>query len=150
LAERAHRAGAHCITLAEKRGGPLWGNGKFDLVFLDAPCSGTGTWRRQPELRWRLTPERLVELNRIQDWLLDDAARHTRAGGRLIYATCSLLECENQDRVAAFLVRNPGFATIDLGEGWNGNPVPGLGTDFRATPQTTGTDGFYCAALRKS
>jgi 16S rRNA (cytosine967-C5)-methyltransferase len=150
LAERARRAGAHCITLAEQRGGPLWGNGKFDLVFLDAPCSGSGTWRRQPELRWRLTPERLVELNRIQDWLLDDAARHTRAGGRLIYATCSLLECENQDRVAAFLARNPGFATIDLGEGWNGNPVPGLGTDFRGTPQTTGTDGFYCAALRKS
>ncbi|HWU55260.1 MAG TPA: RsmB/NOP family class I SAM-dependent RNA methyltransferase, partial [Rhizomicrobium sp.] len=77
LAERARRAGARCITLAEKRGGPLWGDGKFDLVFLDAPCSGSGTWRRQPELRWRLTPQRLVELNRIQDGLLDDAARHT-------------------------------------------------------------------------
>jgi 16S rRNA (cytosine967-C5)-methyltransferase len=149
LAERARRAGACCITLAEKRGGPLWGNGKFDLVFLDAPCSGSGTWRRQPELRWRLTPERLVELNRLQDWLLDDAARHTKAGGRLIYATCSLLPSENQDRVAAFLSRNPGFAGVDLQDGWRGNPVPGLGADFRATPQVTGTDGFYCAALRK-
>jgi len=150
LAERAQRAGARCITLAEKRGGPLWGNGKFDLVFLDAPCSGTGTWRRQPELRWRLTPERLAELTRIQDWLLDDAARHTTAGGRLVYATCSLLPVENQDRVAAFLSRNPGFATLDLGASWSGKPVPGLGTDFRATPQTTGTDGFYCVALRRS
>jgi 16S rRNA (cytosine967-C5)-methyltransferase len=150
LAERARRAGVHCITLAEKRGGPLWGNGKFDLVFLDAPCSGSGTWRRQPELRWRLTPERLMELNRIQDWLLDDAARHTMAGGRLIYATCSLLECENQDRVSAFLSRNLGFVAVDLREGWTGTPVPGLGMDFRATPQATGTDGFYCAALRRS
>jgi 16S rRNA (cytosine967-C5)-methyltransferase len=149
LAERAKRAGAGCITLAEKRGGPLWGNGQFDLVFLDAPCSGSGTWRRQPELRWRLAPERLVELNRIQDWLLDDAARHTKAGGRLIYATCSLFPSENQDRVAAFLSRNPGFAAVDLGAGWSGNPVPGLGADFRATPQATGTDGFYCAAYRK-
>jgi len=150
LAERARRAGVHCITAAEKRGGPHWGNGKFDLVFLDAPCSGSGTWRRQPELRWRLTPERLAELNRIQDWLLDDAARHTGAGGRLIYATCSLLPAENQDRVAAFLSRNPAFAVMDLREGWKGAPVPGLAADFRATPQTTGTDGFYCTALRRS
>ena len=150
LAQRARRAGVHCITPAEKRGGPLWGNGKFDLVFLDAPCSGSGTWRRQPELRWRLTPERLAELTRIQDGLLDEAARHTAPGGRLIYATCSLLGSENQDRVAAFLSRNPGFAILDLGEGWRGNPVPGLGKDLRATPQTTGTDGFYCAALGRS
>ena len=149
LKERAQRAGASCITLAETRGGPLWGNGKFDLVFLDAPCSGTGTWRRQPELRWRLTPERLAELTRIQDWLLDDAARHTAPGGRLIYATCSLLPLENQDRIAAFLSRNRGFVPIDLSADWDGKPVPGLGADFRATPQTTGTDGFYCAGLRK-
>jgi len=147
LAERARRAGASCIAIAGTRGGPLWGNGKFDLVFLDVPCSGSGTWRRQPELRWRLTPERLTELNRIQDRLLDDAARHTAGGGRLIYATCSLLPIENQDRVAAFLARNPDFAAIDLaGEGMT---LPGLGSDFRATALTTGTDGFYCAGLRR-
>jgi len=150
LAERARRAGATCITLADKRGGPLWGKGKFDLVFLDAPCSGTGTWRRQPELRWRFTPDRLAELTRIQDWLLDDAARHTKAGGRLIYATCSLLPVENRDRVQAFLARNPDFAAVDLLDAWQGPPVPGLGRDFQATPQATGTDGFYCAALRRS
>jgi len=149
MAERAGRAGAACIKIAEKRGGPLWENGKFDLVFLDAPCSGTGTWRRQPELRWRLTPERLAELNRIQDWLLDDAARHTGPGGRLIYATCSLLGCENQDRVAAFLSRNKDFVPIDLAAGWEGKPVRGLGAAFRATPQATGTEGFYCAGLRR-
>ena len=52
---------------ADRRGGPLWGNGKFDLVFLDAPCSGSGTWRRQPELRWRLTPERLAQAQALLD-----------------------------------------------------------------------------------
>ncbi|HET7085369.1 MAG TPA: RsmB/NOP family class I SAM-dependent RNA methyltransferase [Rhizomicrobium sp.] len=149
LAERAGRAGIRCITVAGNRGGPAWGNGKFDLVFLDAPCSGTGTWRRQPELRWRLTAARLAELTRIQDWLLDDAARHTAPGGRLIYATCSLLPIENQDRVAAFLSRNPAFTAADLRQAWDGQPVPGLGADFRAAPQTTGTDGFYCAGLQK-
>jgi 16S rRNA (cytosine967-C5)-methyltransferase len=147
LAERAARAGAGCITLAEKRGGPLWGNGKFDLVFLDAPCSGTGTWRRQPELRWRLTPERLAELTRLQDWLLDDAARHTSPGGVLAYATCSLLPEENEDRVAGFLARNPAFARRN--PIWNGPDIPGLGQDFRASPAKTGTDGFYCAWLER-
>jgi 16S rRNA (cytosine967-C5)-methyltransferase len=147
LAERAARAGASCITMATGRGGPLWGNGKFDLVFLDAPCSGTGTWRRQPELRWRLTPARLAELTGIQDGLLDEAGRHTRAGGRLLYATCSLLPEENEDRVGAFLSRNPAFRRLDAAAAWEGK-IPGLGQDFRATPAATGTDGFYCALLQ--
>jgi 16S rRNA (cytosine967-C5)-methyltransferase len=134
LRERVERAGATCIQQADKRGGPIWGDGKFDIVFLDAPCSGTGTWRRQPELRWRLTPERLAELTRLQDWLLDDAARHTAPGGRLVYATCSLLPEENEDRVAAFLARTPGFSRA--------RPV-----DFRASPAKTGTDGFFAAVL---
>jgi 16S rRNA (cytosine967-C5)-methyltransferase len=147
LAERAVRAGAGCITLATGRGGPLWGDGKFDLVFLDAPCSGSGTWRRQPELRWRLTPARLAELTGIQDGLLDEAARHTRPGGRLLYATCSLLGEENEDRVAAFLARHPAFRRLDARTVWAGN-IPGLGQDFRASPARTGTDGFYCALLQ--
>ncbi len=133
LAERAARAGASVITIAERRGGPLWGNGRFDLVFLDVPCSGSGTWRRQPELKWRLTPERLTELQRIQDWLFADAARHTIAGGLLVYATCSILPCENQDRVEAFLAAHPAFRrTRD---------------DFLASPASTASDGFYAAFL---
>jgi len=153
LAERAARAGAGCITLAEKRGGPLWGDGKFDLVFLDAPCSGTGTWRRQPELRWRLTPERLAELTRLQDWLLDDAARHVvergaGPGGQLVYATCSLLLEENEDRVVAFLGRNPAFRRTPAVSAWH-RPIPGLEEDFHASPALTGTDGFYCALLQR-
>ena len=151
LAGRAERAGASCITLATSRGGPLWGNGKFDLVFLDAPCSGTGTWRRQPELRWRLTPARLAELTAIQDRLLDEAARHTGPGGRLAYATCSLLPEENDARVDAFLARTPGFRRLEAGAVWAGKipgPIPGfLAQDFRASPARTGSDGFYCALL---
>jgi 16S rRNA (cytosine967-C5)-methyltransferase len=146
LAGRAARAGASCITLAQGRGGPLWGDGRFDLVFLDVPCSGSGTWRRQPELRWRLTPERLAELMRLQDRLLDEAARHSNPGGRLVYATCSLLPEENEDRVAAFLARDPAFRRLEAASVWNGT-IPGLGAAFRASPALTGTDGFYCALL---
>jgi 16S rRNA (cytosine967-C5)-methyltransferase len=153
LADRAERAGATCIALAEGRGGPLWGDGTFDLVFLDAPCSGSGTWRRQPELRRRLTPARLAELTGIQDALLDEAARHVveggaGPGGRLVYATCSLLPQENEDRVAAFLLRNPGFRQLEAASAWEGR-IPGLAQDFRASPARTGTDGFYCALLER-
>src|SRR6201999_441585 len=114
-----------------QRGGPLWGDGTFNLVFLDAPCSGTGTWRRQPRLRWRLTPARLAELTGIQDRLLDEAARHVvergaADGGRLVYATCSLLPEENEDRVTAFLARNPGWRRQEAAPLWPGT-IPGLG-----------------------
>jgi 16S rRNA (cytosine967-C5)-methyltransferase len=136
LAERAARAGASVITIAERRGGPLWGNGRFDLVFLDVPCSGSGTWRRQPESKWRLTRERLAELESIQDWLFADAARHTIAGGKLVYATCSILPRENQDRVETFLGAHPMFRRCRA--------------DFLASPASTTSDGFYAAFLTRT
>jgi 16S rRNA (cytosine967-C5)-methyltransferase len=148
LAERAARAGADVIAMAARRDG--WDKDLFDLVFLDAPCSGTGTWRRQPELRWRLTPERLADLTRIQDRLLDEAARHTRPGGMILYATCSVLPVENQDRIAAFLARQPRFVRVNLMENWQAVPPPGLAGDFRASPARTGTDGFFAAGLGRS
>ena len=87
----------------------------------------------------------------LQDWLLDDAGRHTAPGGGLLYATCSLLPEENEDRVAGFLARNPGFSRRPFV--WNGVSIPGfdpgLATDFRASPGKTGTDGFYCAWLAR-
>lgn len=142
LETRAARAGAGIIkAVLLPHAQP---EGLFDLAFVDAPCSGTGTWRRQPEQRWRLTPARLAELTALQDQLLDQAAALTRPGGRLFYATCSILPVENQDRVAAFRTRHPDFRPVDLGEG---RAIPGLGQDFRATPATTGTDGFYAACL---
>jgi 16S rRNA (cytosine967-C5)-methyltransferase len=147
LEKRSQRAGVAIIkTLHLDHSQP---SGPFDLVLVDAPCSGTGTWRRQPELRWRLTPARLAELTMLQDRLLDRAAGLTRPGGRLVYATCSILPAENQDRVAAVLSRHPGLTLLDLSRGWPVNQPPGLGRDFRATPALTGTDGFYCAGLRR-
>jgi 16S rRNA (cytosine967-C5)-methyltransferase len=135
LAERAARAGASIIAIVQVRGGPPWGNGRFDLVFLDVPCSGSGTWRRQPELKWRLTPERLAELQGIQDWLFADGARHTAPGGKLVYATCSILPRENQDRVEAFLAAHPMFQRTR--------------PDFHASPAATASDGFYAAFLTR-
>lgn len=143
LAGRAARAGAGIVTAGSM---PAEGQ-TFDLVFVDAPCSGTGTWRRQPELRWRLTPARLAELVGIQDDLLDLAARYTRPGGTILYATCSLLPVENQDRVEAFLARRADFMLADLGKVWRHSPPPGLGQAFRATPARAGTDGFFAAGL---
>lgn len=131
LEKRAGRAGASIIRthiLGRPPAGP------FDLVFLDAPCSGSGTWRRQPELKWRLTPERLSELTARQDRLLDEAAGLTKAA--LVYATCSILPAENQDRVAAFLAKNPAFRRAKA--------------DFQASPAADGMDGFYAAFLTRN
>jgi 16S rRNA (cytosine967-C5)-methyltransferase len=145
LEKRALRAGATIIkTLPLDHAQP---SGQFDIVLVDAPCSGTGTWRRQPELRWRLSPAWLADLMQVQDRLLDQAAALVRPGGRLFYATCSILGCENQDRLTAFHARHPGFGPLNLVENWPGKPIPGLDQDFRASPATTGTDGFYCAGL---
>lgn len=145
LERRTTRAYAVIIkTIHLERAQP---QGPFDMVFVDAPCSGTGTWRRQPELRWRLTPARLAELIALQDRLLDQAAGLVAPGGRLFYATCSVLPSENQDRVIAFRAQHPGFAALDLSAGRPA--IPSLSGDFRASPARTGTDGFYCAGLVK-
>ncbi len=152
LAARAKRAGATNIKthLLDDRA-PL--EGVFDTVLLDTPCSGSGTWRRQPELRWRTTPERLAELVPLQDHLLAQAAGHVKPGGRLVYATCSILPRENEDRVAAFLKRNAGFKILRAdgvwGESAKGEPPPGMAEIFRASPLSTGTDGFFAAILRR-
>jgi 16S rRNA (cytosine967-C5)-methyltransferase len=145
LAPRAARAGATIIR--EEPGA----SGAFDAVFVDAPCTGSGAWRRQPEQKWRLTPERLVELQTVQDMLLDEAAQHAPA--RIVYATCSLLACENEDRVTAFLARHPEYQIRPAAEIWSEiagtTPPPGLNDFFRATPLTTGTDGFFVAVLAR-
>jgi 16S rRNA (cytosine967-C5)-methyltransferase len=131
LRRRAARAGVSIVKTRLPRPREV---DLFDVVLLDAPCSGTGTWRRQPELRWRITPERLAELIATQDALLDQAAARVKPGGRLVYATCSVLPCENADRIARFLESHPGFSTS--------------GEAFRASPLSTGTDGFFAAVLR--
>lgn len=105
LPDRANRAGADIEVLDRAEG-------TFDLVLADAPCSGSGAWRRQPDAKWRLTPDALNALNQTQDSILDAAARHVATGGVLAYATCSMLACENAERVAAFTRRNPEWAEV--------------------------------------
>jgi 16S rRNA (cytosine967-C5)-methyltransferase len=120
--------------------------GRMDLVFVDAPCTGSGTWRRHPDAKWRLTPQQLERRIAEQDAVLAAAAPFVKPGGRLIYVTCSLLAEENEDRVAAFMAAHPAFANavVELSgaEAWRT-------TDghLRMTPRTAGTDGFFVATL---
>lgn len=146
LAKRATRAGATIIHTTQS-------SGPFDLVLVDAPCSGSGTWRRQPELKWRLTPARLAQYARTQDELLACAAGLVRPGGRLVYATCSVLPSENERRIAAFLAANSAFSLAPAAPLWRditSQPAPpGMGEFFAASPYPTGTDGFFAAILDK-
>ena len=127
LPERARRAGAEVQLLgpAERSAlGPV-----CDLVLVDAPCSGTGAWRRKPEGKWRLTPQDLADFAPLQDRILAQAARHVRPGGTLAYATCSLLADENEARAAAFAAAHPDWTPVG---------------ELRLSP-LDGGDGFYLA-----
>lgn len=122
----------------------------FDAVLVDAPCSGTGTWRRNPDLRWRGFGPKLDDLKIVQAEILDKAAKTVKPGGRLVYATCSVLPEENEDQVEAFLKREPGFAVLPLAEAWNhadGSEPPATGDFLRLTPADNATDGFFAAVL---
>jgi 16S rRNA (cytosine967-C5)-methyltransferase len=124
-------------------------SGRMDVVFLDAPCSGSGAWRRHPDTKWRLTPETLARRQADQDLVLDQGAGFVKPGGRLVYVTCSVLPEEDEDRVAAFLARNAGFGrrtASDRAE--HAAFLTPLG-DLRLTPRSAGTDGFYVAVLEK-
>ena len=129
LPARAARAGARIKTLS---GAELSGRA-FDLVLVDAPCSGSGTWRRTPDAKWRLTAARLAELQALQGAILTAAARHVLPGGYLAYMTCSLLTGENEQQCASFASASPGFRVL-LHE--------------RFSP-TTGGDGFFVAVLTR-
>ncbi len=127
LPERARRAGVQI---------PRWHKGDgggFDLILADAPCSGSGTWARSPEAKWRLTRERLAQLTEIQDKILDEIAQLAGRDTALAYVTCSVLEVENRARIDAFLTRHPG---------WH------LAAEQRLTPSDRG-DGFYYALLTR-
>jgi 16S rRNA (cytosine967-C5)-methyltransferase len=149
LAPRAARAGAavdHTVLLdpgREMRALGPW-SGKADHVLVDAPCSGSGTWRRSPEGRWRLDPAELARLNQLQDHVLDLAAQLTRPGGSIGFVTCSVLDAEGADRIAAFLERHPGWKAEPLAMPLGTPRGPGI----RLDPLHHGTDGFFIACLR--
>jgi 16S rRNA (cytosine967-C5)-methyltransferase len=134
----------------------------MDCVFIDAPCSGSGTWRRRPDSKWRLKPEALKRRMAEQDEVLSKAQAYVKPGGRLIYVTCSILPEENEDRVAHFLEGFPAFTPVPASEAMakSGRLVDGaqarlakLEGRFGAiqlTPHRTGTDGFYVCVLERA
>ena len=122
--------------------------GKMDVVLVDAPCSGLGTLRRNPDLKYRQTAESVAELNAKQASILASASRLTKSGGRLVYATCSLLHAENEAIVEAFLAANPDFSLCDARELLPENVASLLDSPYlKVLPQKHGTDGFFAAAL---
>lgn len=157
--ERVQRAGAHNVQVRSPRGkADVLEDlaGRMDLVLVDAPCTGTGTWRRNPDAKWRMRPGALAERVKEQAAILDAAAHYVKPGGRLAYVTCSLLDEENVDQVRGFLARHaefrlvpPAEAALALGE---------RGITLRAaalerpeglllTPRRTGTDGFFISLM---
>ncbi len=149
LAPRAERAGARIAdTVLLDPGRELdalaaW-VGQSDAVLIDAPCSGTGTWRRNPEGRWRLTARELDKLTVLQQRLLHVGAALVKPGGRLVYVTCSLLDEEGAGQVEAFLAAHPQFAAAPLDH----LPLGAVrGQGWRLQPERDGTDGFFIASL---
>ena len=124
----------------------------FDRVLVDAPCLGVGSWRRNPDAKWRATPNDLAELQVRQHDILASASRLVKPGGRLAYVTCSLLREENEAQAERFLAETPDFTLVPAAQAWReafGTPCPG-GTDFlRLTPAQHGTDGFFVAIFER-
>jgi 16S rRNA (cytosine967-C5)-methyltransferase len=151
---RLRRAGVHNVERHLIAPGDKWAKrraGAFDRVLVDVPCTGTGTWRRNPDARLRLAANDLAELLPKQAAILHDAARLVRSGGRLVYATCSLLTDENEEQVQHFLAGHPDFAVVPLARAWElpGAP-PGAGPFLSLTPRGHGTDGFFAAVLERT
>jgi 16S rRNA (cytosine967-C5)-methyltransferase len=152
--QRLRRAGVHN---AERRAlGPenaQWFKrqaGKFDRVVVDAPCSGTGTWRRNPDMKWKIGPQDIAELTVKQRDIISAAARLVKPGGRLVYATCSILPDENEATITAFLADHPDFAVMPVPDVWAdriGGSCPVSGDFLRLSPHRHGTDGFFTAVL---
>jgi 16S rRNA (cytosine967-C5)-methyltransferase len=130
--------------------------GKIDRVIVDAPCSGLGTLRRNPDLKWRQSPKALAELTAKQAAILASAARLLKPGGRIVYATCSLLRAENEDIAEAFTLAHPDYRRLKVQELLEAAKVADAaslcsadGTDLRLWPHRHATDGFYAAAWEK-
>ena len=126
--------------------------GKAHKVLVDAPCSGLGTLRRNPDLKWRQHPDSLEHLLQTQASILKEAARCVAPGGRLVYATCSVLPIENEQQVEAFLANHPEFTVVDVADVLKdrcGN-LTFSGPYMKLRPDTHGTDGFFAAVLQRS
>jgi len=148
---RGDRAGVRNLQVRSPiQPDPLKGlEARMDLVFVDAPCSGSGSWRRHPDTKWRLTPETLARRMADQDAVLDLGASFVKPGGRMVYVTCSVLPDEDEDRVAAFLARAPQFAATPATAGPELQAWLTPEGYLRLTPRTASTDGFFVAVLER-
>jgi 16S rRNA (cytosine967-C5)-methyltransferase len=159
IIERLARSGARNVQVRAPRG-PAdvladleW---RCDLVMIDAPCTGSGAWRRNPDAKWRMRPGALEQRLKDQDEALESAMRFVKRGGRIVYVTCSVLRAENEDRTAAFLARHDDMLPVDAAAQARSAGLPALaehasrfGPGFRLSPRTTGTNGFYVATLTR-
>ena len=158
--DRLARAGARNVQVRAPRGSrDILSDlaGRCDVVLIDAPCTGSGAWRRNPDAKWRVRPGALEQRIKDQNETLERAAGYVKPGGHLVYVTCSLLKAENEDRIAAFLAAHDAFLPLEAAH-WAavcGLPAlaaqaSALGVGFRFSPLRTGTDGFYVAPLTRS
>jgi 16S rRNA (cytosine967-C5)-methyltransferase len=150
---RYRKAGAHNVetrSLAEEQN-RKWlrrQKGALDVVLVDAPCSSSGTWRRNPDLRWTWYGPELAEIMTMQSEILDRVADKVKPGGRLVYATCSLFVEENEAQVERFLARHPDYALLPLEKAWEAKSAPPCaGPYLRLNPADHQTDGFFAAVL---
>ena len=163
VVRRGQRAGVRNLQIrSPSDSAPLAGlEARMDVVFVDAPCTGSGTWRRHPDAKWRLTPDQLERRIAEQAEVLGRAQAFVKPGGRLIYVTCSVLAEENEDQVSAFLANHPQFQPISATEAV---AASGLLTEsgmemlggraspegfIRLTPRSGGADGFFIAVLQR-
>ncbi|WEX77699.1 RsmB/NOP family class I SAM-dependent RNA methyltransferase [Sinorhizobium numidicum] len=150
IIERLKRAGTRNVQVHESVDSLAPLSARFDRVLVDAPCTGTGTWRRRPDTKWRLTQKNLEERLAQQEEALANAAQFVRPGGYLIYVTCSVLPEENESQVYGFCEDNPEFEILSAADNWaklfgTDKPQP-WSADMKSvtlTPASTGTDGFF-------
>ena len=156
IGPRLRRAGAPNVKLHILTDEDAWlteAEGSADRVLVDVPCSGTGAWRREPDARHRLTPSLLASYVKKQRDILDAACRLVKPGGRIIYATCSILKSENQDQVDRFLRDHGNFSIIPMGPIWHktvkAKDLPDQ-TTLQLTPRQHGVDGFFVAIFGRT
>ncbi|MBB4952975.1 16S rRNA (cytosine967-C5)-methyltransferase [Agrobacterium vitis] len=157
IIERLKRAGTHNVQVHDNVTALQKLLGHFSKVLVDAPCTGTGTWRRRPDTKWRLTERSLQERVEQQKLALDEAATYVRPGGELVYVTCSVLPEENDRQIEAFVETHPDFKPVAMMERWSAvvgenapKPVSTTGTGLTLSPAATGTDGFFFSKLRRA
>jgi 16S rRNA (cytosine967-C5)-methyltransferase len=148
---RSGLSNVHPVVIAHERDAKVKRlAGKIDRVLVDAPCSGMGTLRRNPDVKWRQQPEGIAELTEKQASILDGAARLVKFGGRLVYATCSLLDEENTGIVQGFLATHPDFELVPMHKVLAEQRIPlEMGDYLKMLPHKHGTDGFFAAVLER-